>query len=430
MPSTQTANPEAELLVGGQALIEGVMMRSPGAYGVAVRRPDGSLALQRGKVPSLARRYPVFKLPLLRGIGVLFQSLAIGIRALNFSAEQAIAAAEAADGAVPADPATPAVPAIPAAGGAGGRQQQQGPEPPASTPAAAAAPADRDRSAPNGPAPDPSATARPGPDRSGWAVAGSMAFGLGLGVLVFLLLPLWLTQLAERHLFGPLSGLGFNLLDGGLRALFFLAYLYGISRLRDIHRVFMYHGAEHKVVFTYERRLPLSVENARAQSRLHPRCGTSFLLFVLLVSILVFALIPKTAPFLFKFGGRILLVPVIAGLSYEVLRLTARRRAAPLFAALVFPGLMLQKITTQEPTDDMHEVAIVALEEALREDGLLPEAPPGAARGAAAVSETAATGATAIAAEAREEAPVLVTLAGRGASSASAGKPGKEEIPA
>jgi uncharacterized protein YqhQ len=293
---------------------------------VAVRRPDGTLALQRGKVASLARRYPVLKLPVLRGIGVLFQSLAIGIRALNFSAEQAIAAAE---GTKPAD----------------GSET---------------------------------------PDRSNWAVAGSMAIGLGLGVAVFLLLPLWLTQLAERHLFGPLSGLGFNLLDGGLRALFFLGYLYGISRFRDIHRVFMYHGAEHKVVFNYERRLPLTVENARAQSRLHPRCGTSFLLFVLLVSILVFALIPKTAPFLVKFGGRLLLVPAIAGLSYEVLRLTARRRAAPLFAALVFPGLMLQKITTQEPTDDMLEVAIVALEEALREDGLLPEAPPGEASHAAA----------------------------------------------
>jgi uncharacterized protein YqhQ len=374
MPSTQTANPEAELLVGGQALIEGVMMRAPGAYGIAVRRPDGSLALQRGKVPSLSRRYPVFKLPLVRGIGVLFQSLAIGIRALNFSAEQAIAAAAAADGAAPAVLAAPA--------------------------------------------PD-----RPAPDRSGWAVAGSMAFGLGLGVLVFLLLPLWLTQLAERHLFGPLSGLGFNLLDGGLRALFFLAYLYGISRLRDIHRVFMYHGAEHKVVFNYERRLPLSVENARAQSRLHPRCGTSFLLFVLLVSILVFALIPKTAPFVVKFGGRLLLVPVIAGLSYEVLRLTARRRAAPLFAALVFPGLMLQKITTQEPTDDMLEVAIVALEEALREDGLLPEAPPGAARGDAAVPETAAAAA---AAGAREEAPVLVTLAAGAAGAAGAGIAGAD----
>src|SRR5207302_3441455 len=106
---------------------------------------------------------------------------------------------------------------------------------------------------------------------SGWAIAGSMAVGLGLGAVVFLLLPLWLTQLADRHLVGPLSGLGFNLFDGGLRALFFLAYLYGISRFRDIHRVFMYHGAEHKVVFNYEKRLPLTVENARAQSRLHPR---------------------------------------------------------------------------------------------------------------------------------------------------------------
>jgi uncharacterized protein YqhQ len=399
MNGTKPATPEAELLVGGQALIEGVMMRSPGAYGVAVRRPDGSLALQRGKVPSLAKRYPAFKLPLLRGIGVLFQSLAIGIRALNFSAEQAIAAADASDG-----KAVPAVPAAPAGGGADAPPERQKP--------VTAAPA------PRAVAPD-----RPAPDRSGWAVAGSMAFGLGLGVLVFLLLPLWLTQLAERHLFGTLSGLGFNLLDGGLRALFFLAYLFGISRLRDIHRVFMYHGAEHKVVFNYERRLPLSAENARVQSRLHPRCGTSFLLFVLLVSILVFALIPKTAPFLVKFGGRLLLVPVIAGVSYEVLRLTARRRAAPLFAALVFPGLMLQKITTQEPTDDMLEVAIVALEEALREDGLLPEAPPGAAPGARAVP---ATTAAAAAAEAlKEEAPVLAMIAG-GGSGGSGGSAGTD----
>jgi uncharacterized protein YqhQ len=342
MPSNVTAKPDEELLVGGQALIEGVMMRAPGAYGIAVRRPDGSLALRRAKVPSLARRYPILKLPLLRGIAVLFQSLAIGIRALNFSAEQALAAA--------------------APGGSDG--QGGTPATPAGEPAAAAS----SENAPSG-----------GGSGSGWAVAGSMAIGLGLGAVVFLLLPLWLTQLAERHVFGPLGSLQFNLLDGGLRALFFLAYLIGISRFRDIHRVFMYHGAEHKVVFNYERRLPLTVENAAAQSRLHPRCGTSFLLFVLLVSILVFALIPKSAPFLVKFGGRLLLVPAITGVSYEVLRLTARRRAAPLFAAMVFPGLMLQKITTQEPTGDMLEVAIAALEEALREDGLLPEAGDGAA---------------------------------------------------
>lgn len=315
-------NPEGELLVGGQALIEGVMMRSPGAYGVAVRRPDGSLAFQRGKVASLAKRYPFLKLPVLRGVAVLFQSLALGIRALNFSAEQAMAepAKEAADAAEPTEGAPPKK-----------------------------------------------------KDASGWAILGSMAFGIGAGVLFFIFLPLWLTQLGEKYLFGQLSSLAFNLVDGGLRAVFFLAYIFAISRMKDIHRVFQYHGAEHKVVFAYERKLPLTVENARAQSRLHPRCGTSFLLFVLLVSILVFALIPKTAPFFVKFGGRLLLVPVIAGLSYEVLRITAKRRAAPLFALLVAPGLALQRITTQEPTDDMLEVGIAALEEALREDGLLEE---------------------------------------------------------
>ncbi len=311
------SSPDAELLVGGQALIEGVMMRAPGAWGVAVRRPDGSIALERGKVASVAKRYPFLKLPILRGVTVLFQSLAIGIRALNFSALKAVE-----------EPLAP--------GAEPGAKPQE---------------------------------------ISNVAIAGSMAMGLGLGVVVFLLLPLWLTQLSERFLFGPLPSLVFNLVDGVLRGLFFIGYIFGISRFKDIHRVFMYHGAEHKVVWNHELRLPLSVENARVQTRLHPRCGTSFLLFVLLVSILLFAFIPKTAPFLMKFGGRLLLVPVIAGLSYEVLRLTARKRAAPLFALLVWPGLMLQKITTQEPTDDMLEVAIVALEEALRADGLLPEVP-------------------------------------------------------
>jgi uncharacterized protein YqhQ len=315
-------SPQGELLVGGQALIEGVMMRSPGAYGVAVRRPDGSLALQRGKVAPLAKRYPILKLPVLRGCAVLFQSLFLGIKALNFSAEQAAAAQ----------------PALPSESG------------------------------------EPAAPAQEKKELSSWAIAGSMATGLGLGIALFLLLPLWLTQMAERHWLGPLSGLSFNLLDGGLRAVFFLVYIFAISRMKDIHRVFMYHGAEHKVVFAWEAQGPLDVDAARTQSRLHPRCGTSFLLFVLLVSIVLFALIPKTAPFVLKLGGRLLLVPFVAGLSYEVLRLTAKKRAAPIFAALVAPGLALQRITTQEPTDDMLQVAIAALEEALREDGLLSEA--------------------------------------------------------
>src|SRR3954464_11533007 len=194
-PAPNPAPPDAELLVGGQALIEGVMMRAPGAYGVAVRRPDGSIALERGKVSSLAKRYPFLKLPLLRGIAVLFQSLAIGIRALNFSALKAVE--------------------VPGEAGAEG------------TPESAA----------------------PKTEISNLAIAGSMAMGVGLGVVVFLLLPLWLTQMAERFVFGPLPSLTFNLVDGLLRALFFIGYIFAISRFKDIHRVFMYHGAEHKVVW-------------------------------------------------------------------------------------------------------------------------------------------------------------------------------------
>jgi uncharacterized protein YqhQ len=303
--------PETELLIGGQALIEGVLMRSPGAYGIAVRRPDGSLALQRAKVSSIAKRWPALKLPIVRGIAVLFQSLFLGIQALNFSALEA-----------------------------GTEVPKEGEK----------------------------------ADASKLAVAGSMALGLGLGVVIFLLVPLWLTELAQTYVFGEMHSLAFNLFDGLLRGIFFLAYIVAISRMDDIHRVFQYHGAEHKVVFAWESGRGLTVENARVQSRLHPRCGTSFLLFVLLVSIVLFALIPKTAPFLIKFGGRLVLVPLIAGLSYEVLRLTAKRSSSPIFRVLVAPGLALQRITTQEPTDDMLEVAIVALQEALREDGLLPEA--------------------------------------------------------
>ncbi|MEO8503770.1 MAG: DUF1385 domain-containing protein [Acidobacteriota bacterium] len=305
---TMSSPSGSEILVGGQALLEGVMMRTPAGYGVAVRRPDGSIALERAAVPSLLRRMPVLRLPLLRGVAILGQSLALGFRALNFSASVLMDEGESAEKAAP------------------------------STSHAS----------------------------SGWLSALSTALAVAAGLLVFLFLPLWLTQTLERWWLGPLSSLTFNLIDGAWRGVFFLAYLLGISRLPDIHRVFMYHGAEHKVVFSQEFGEELTVENARRQSRLHPRCGTSFLLFVLLVSILVFSLIPRDLPLLAKFASRIALLPVLLGVSYEVLRLTAKRRRNPLFRLMVWPGLMLQKITTQEPTDDMLEVAIAALQEAWR----------------------------------------------------------------
>ena len=185
----------SEILVGGQALLEGVMMRTPAGYGVAVRRPDGSIALDGSAVPSLLRRMPILRLPLLRGVAILGQSLALGFRALNFSASVLMD--------------------------------------------------DGDRSADGGKKAAPSAG-------SGWLSALSTALAVAAGLLVFLFLPLWLTQTLERWWLGPLSSLSFNLIDGAWRGIFFLGYLLGISRLPDIHRVFMYHGAEHKVVFSQE----------------------------------------------------------------------------------------------------------------------------------------------------------------------------------
>lgn len=307
-------------------------MRTPGAYGIAVRRPDGELALRSGRVESLGRRYPILKLPLLRGIAVLFQSLALGTRALNFSAEVSATVSE--------------------------------------------------KGAAEGKAPKKTSKRV---DAMDVAIVGSLVLGLLFGVGIFLFLPLWVTHLAERTVTGELSGWAFNLIDGGLRALFFLVYLLLISRLPDIRRVFGYHGAEHKVVFVEELRLPRTVESAREQSRFHPRCGTSFLLFVLIASIALFALIPKTAPFALKFGGRLALVPLIAGVAYEILRWTAAHSGSPLFSVLVAPGLALQRITTREPTDDMLRVAFAALEEALREETTPPttlDSPSASLRGA------------------------------------------------
>lgn len=301
-PTTQPTPTDDEILVGGQALIEGVLMRSPRGYGIAVRRPDGEIVLSSGEVKPLARRWRFLRLPLLRGLVVLGRSLALGIRALNYSAAQQI-------------------------------EEEPHKEEKSSG--------------------------------SKWALAGSIVFGLGLGVALFVLLPLWLSQLLDHWAAGQLSSLGYNLIDGAFRAVLFFIYLFAISRFPDIQRVFMYHGAEHKTVFAYETGDELDVALARRQSRFHPRCGTSFLLFILILSIFAFALIPKSEPFLLKSGARLILLPLLAGLSYELLRWTAAHKARPLFRLLVAPGLFLQRITTREPSDDMLEVAIAALNAAL-----------------------------------------------------------------
>lgn len=290
--------------VGGQAVIEGVMMRAPRSVAIAVRRPNGEIVVRRELVVPLSERYPIVKLPIVRGAVALFQSLIIGITALNFSANEAMT-----------------------------EEEQDG--------------------------------GKPGEELSAWAMAGTMAVAFGFGIGLFFVVPLyatrWLTQLS---LISD-NNVVFNLVDGIIRVAVFLAYIWTISRMKDIQRVFQYHGAEHKSIFAHEAGEALTVDNVRKYSRLHPRCGTSFLLIVMLVSIAVFSLIPKLWPFYLKAGSRVVLLPLIAGISYEFLKWSAKHEAHPLVRLIVAPGLALQRLTTHEPDDAQLEVAIRSMNEAL-----------------------------------------------------------------
>jgi uncharacterized protein YqhQ len=287
--------------IGGQAVIEGVMMRAPRSMAIAVRRPDGEIVVKRDRVVPLSERFPVVKLPLVRGAVALFSSLVIGIKALNYSANEALSEGEKKE------------------------------------------------------------------EISSLAMGGTMAVALLFGILLFFILPLYLTKLLVPVI-GD-SNLIFNLVDGVIRVFVFLLYIFSISRMKDIQRVFQYHGAEHKSIFAFESGEDLTVENVKRFSRLHPRCGTSFLLIVMLVSILIFSLIPKLWPFYLKAGARIILLPLIAGVSYELLKWSARHDTSPLVRFLIAPGLALQRLTTREPDDDQVEVAIRSMEGALEENG-------------------------------------------------------------
>jgi uncharacterized protein YqhQ len=267
---------------------------------IAVRRADGEIVVKRDTVIPLSERFPLVKLPLVRGAVALFTSLIIGMKALSFSANEAISEGEEKS------------------------------------------------------------------EMSPLAMGGTIAFALLFGIMLFFILPLFLTKLLVPYIGG--SNIVFNLVDGFIRVIVFLLYVFSISRMSDIQRVFQYHGAEHKSIFAFEAGIPLTVENVQRYSRLHPRCGTSFLLIVMLVSIVVFSLIPKLWPFYLKAGSRVVLLPLIAGLSYELLKLSAKYEKSRLVRMLITPGLALQRLTTREPDDGQVEVAIRSLEEALDEN--------------------------------------------------------------
>lgn len=306
---TKTADKNVDMLIGGQAVIEGVMMRSLSGYTVAVRQPNGEVALKGDRLASVTAKYPVLKTPVLRGSVVLIQSLILGMRALNFSAS---VSSEGKEGE---------------------------------------------------------------PELSNWAIVWSMLFAFALGIGLFILAPLGVTNVIRHYLMPAMDNFTYNIIDGVIRAIFFFAYILSISLMEDIRRVFQYHGAEHKTVYTFEANEELTVENARSKSTLHPRCGTSFLLFVMAISIVVFSLIPSTAPFAVKFGARLVFIPLIAGLAYEVIRFSARHLTNPVCRVLVKPGMWLQRITTKEPDDRQLEVAIIALKEALLYDAIEEQKP-------------------------------------------------------
>jgi uncharacterized protein YqhQ len=296
-----------EALMGGQAVIEGVMMRSPHCYAVAVRQPSGSLAVTQAYLDRPSDRHPWLKLPILRGLGVLGQALVLGMRALRYSAEQALVEPEA-EGSDPAKSKKPA-------------------------------------------------------ELSGWMLAANIAFSLAFFIVLYKLVPLYLATVATHRYLRTESNLAFNLLDGTIRIVLFLGFLLLISQWKEIKRVFEYHGAEHKVVWAFEKRGPINVAAARVCTRFHPRCGTSFLLVVMGIAMVVYMFLPFHT-FWLRFLGRIVLLPVIAGISYEFIRFAARSKGR-LWKWSSQPGLWLQRVTTREPDDSQLETAIKALETAM-----------------------------------------------------------------
>ena len=286
------------LPIGGQAVIEGVMMRSPSRVAVAVRRPGGTLAFDERPFASITHRVRVLGLPVLRGAVGLVETMMIGIAALNFSAEQA----------------------------------------------------SRD---------EPSAAHRPSAVTvavQGALQIATVAISLGIGALVFLVLPARLTGWL-----GFKDRVGFGLVDGLIRLIVFVAYLTLISQWKEMRRVLGYHGAEHKAIHALEAGVPLRPENVQRFSRFHPRCGTSFLFLLVVISVIVFTFIGRPqglTQHLLRFAA----MPLIAGVAFEFIRLTARHGERPLVRALVWPGLQFQRLTTREPDLDMCAVAIAALE--------------------------------------------------------------------
>ena len=313
-----------ETLVGGQAVLEGVMMRSPHAWAIACRKPSGEVVTMSEPLERPSEKHKWMAWPIVRGVMTLGYAMNLGYRALRFSANVAIEDVMQGEG-----DGRPAVPVAP--------------------PAQSAEESAKSR--------EKAATI------SNWLAVGNLLLSLAFFIIMYKYIPL--VAATELKKFNPALGgrIIFNLIDGGIRLVLFLFFIWGVSLWKDIRRVYEYHGAEHKTVFAFENGDPLTISAVQKYSTYHPRCGTSFLMTVMLISIGFYMLVPFTT-FWARFASRIALLPLIAGVSYEIIRFAAKHRGS-LFALMTAPGLWLQRITTQPPSDEMAQCAITALENAM-----------------------------------------------------------------
>jgi uncharacterized protein YqhQ len=296
-----------ETLVGGQAVLEGVMMRTPHAWGITCRKPSGELSTLSEPLERLSEKHKWMGWPVVRGVITLGHAMTLGFKALRFSANVQLEELHKNEKPLP-------------------KQQKK-------------------------------------LEIGGWVAAVNIAISVGFFIFMYKYLPLLATtELKKAH--PALSGqIAFNLVDGLIRLALFLIFICGTSLLADIRRVYEYHGAEHKTVFAFENGDPLTTGAVQTYPTFHPRCGTSFLMTVMIISIFVYMLIPVTS-FWARFAVRIALLPVITGVSYEIIRFAAKRRKS-LFAVTTAPGLWLQRVTTRPPSDEQAECAIAALEQAM-----------------------------------------------------------------
>ncbi len=285
---------EEPTLVGGQAVFEGVMMRAPHSYAITVRKSNGEYVTDQQPVPRVSEKYPIFKYPILRGLGTLGQAMQLGLKAVTFSTNVMLEEA------------------------------------------------------------DPEFKEKPAPAWLGWMQA---AIPILFFIFMYKFVPLFL---AERI---ATTRLGINLWDGFIRLGIFLLFMFAISKVKDFKRMFEYHGAEHKVVFNFESGKPVNTANAQSFTTFHPRCGTSFLMVLMILSIAFYAFLPIDG-FVPKLIARILGLPIVIGVSYELIRYAARKPGA-LLSLMTVPGLLLQRITTQPPDDSEVDVAIRSLNDAM-----------------------------------------------------------------